>query len=152
MANIRKIAKLAGVSTATVSRILNKDETFSVSDSTKERVLETVKRLNYKLNSSSGTDNIDKLHIGVINCLSSEEELKDPYFREIKIGIEEQAEFWGMTLEKEFRFPKAKFNWQDFSIYGAVIVIGSLMESVLADIYKYNHNIIIVDEQRHFKN
>ena len=38
MATIKDIAKLAGVSPATVSRVLNYDESLSVGDETKRRI------------------------------------------------------------------------------------------------------------------
>ncbi len=48
MANIREVAKRAGVSVATVSRVLNGSD--SVSEETKERVLKAIKELNYHPN------------------------------------------------------------------------------------------------------
>ena len=48
MSTIRDVAKYAGVSIATVSRILNNDEYFGVTRKTKQKVLEAVKKLNYK--------------------------------------------------------------------------------------------------------
>lgn len=48
MSTIRDVARRAGVSIATVSRILNNDEYFGVTAETKRRVLEAVKELNYK--------------------------------------------------------------------------------------------------------
>ena len=39
MATIKDIAQKASVSAATVSRILNQDDTLSVTDETKQRVL-----------------------------------------------------------------------------------------------------------------
>ena len=48
MSTIREVARRAGVSIATVSRILNNDEYFGVTAETKQRVLEAVKELNYK--------------------------------------------------------------------------------------------------------
>ena len=43
MSTIRDVAKHAGVSIATVSRILNNDEYFGVTKETKQKVLEGVK-------------------------------------------------------------------------------------------------------------
>ena len=48
MATIREVAKKAGVSITTVSRILNNDDSFYVSKSTKEKVLKVIKQLNYE--------------------------------------------------------------------------------------------------------
>lgn len=47
MASMRDIAKLAGVSVASVSRILNNDETFSINENTRRRVIEIANQLNY---------------------------------------------------------------------------------------------------------
>lgn len=47
MATIKDIAEMAKVSISTVSRILNHDDTLSVSDDTKLRVLVAAKELEY---------------------------------------------------------------------------------------------------------
>lgn len=49
--NIREIAKLAGVSVATVSRSINQPE--KVSPTTRQRILETIRELNYVPNPSA---------------------------------------------------------------------------------------------------
>ena len=47
MATIKDIAQLAGVSPATVSRVLNYDPDLSVGLATKQKIFEGTKRLNY---------------------------------------------------------------------------------------------------------
>ncbi|MGI5947255.1 MAG: LacI family DNA-binding transcriptional regulator [Lachnospiraceae bacterium] len=47
MATIRDVARLAGVSQATVSRILNKDETISVTPEVRLRIFQAASQLNY---------------------------------------------------------------------------------------------------------
>ena len=47
MATIRDVAQRAGVSAASVSRVLKNDTTFSVSQKTKERILEAAGELGY---------------------------------------------------------------------------------------------------------
>ncbi|HAP4500870.1 TPA: LacI family DNA-binding transcriptional regulator, partial [Enterococcus faecalis] len=45
MVTIKDIAEQVGVSSATVSRVLNYDETLSVSDETKKKIFETAETL-----------------------------------------------------------------------------------------------------------
>ena len=47
MATIKDIATKAGVSAATVSRVLNYDETMSVSPDTRNRIFKIAEELNY---------------------------------------------------------------------------------------------------------
>lgn len=52
MATLKDIATEAGVSLATVSRVLNDDPTLSVKEETKHRILEIAEKLEYKTSSS----------------------------------------------------------------------------------------------------
>ena len=47
MARLKDIAQQAGVSLATVSRVLNHDESFSISNATKQKVLSAAQELEY---------------------------------------------------------------------------------------------------------
>ena len=49
MATIKDIAAKAGVSIATVSRVLNHDETLNVQEETKKRIFEAAEELEYEL-------------------------------------------------------------------------------------------------------
>ena len=48
MATIKDIAQVAGVSPATVSRVLNYDKSMSVSDETRKKIFDIAEQLNYK--------------------------------------------------------------------------------------------------------
>ena len=48
MANIRDVARMAKVSPATVSRILNDNQVYKTTDETRERVLRAVTELGYQ--------------------------------------------------------------------------------------------------------
>ncbi|MCA2447878.1 MULTISPECIES: LacI family DNA-binding transcriptional regulator, partial [Vibrio] len=52
MATLKDIATEAGVSLATVSRVLNDDPTLSVKEETKRRILEIAEKLEYRTSSS----------------------------------------------------------------------------------------------------
>lgn len=63
--NIRDVAKHAGVSTATVSHVLNNSQ--HVSEPTKQRVLASVKELNYSLNATAKSFRCGRRNI--IGCI-----------------------------------------------------------------------------------
>lgn len=52
MATLKEIANEAGVSLATVSRVLNEDPTLSVKEETKRRIFEIAEKLEYKTSST----------------------------------------------------------------------------------------------------
>ncbi|GAL03921.1 evolved beta-D-galactosidase transcriptional repressor [Photobacterium aphoticum] len=52
MATLKDIATEAGVSLATVSRVLNDDPTLSVKEDTKHRILEIAEKLEYRSSSA----------------------------------------------------------------------------------------------------
>ena len=78
MSTIRDVAKLAGVSIATVSRILNNDEYFIVTLETKQKVLTAAKELNYKKNNKKRK--ITQFNVSIIKSSDQKIENEDPYF------------------------------------------------------------------------
>ena len=49
MATIKDIAERTGFSTATVSRVLNHDETLNVQDETRMKIFDTARELQYQV-------------------------------------------------------------------------------------------------------
>lgn len=147
MASIRDIAKMAGVSAASVSRILNNDETFSINDNTRKRVIEIANRLHYSkeknLKSSRYKDN--GMSIGLILRHNEESELQDPYFLAIRRGIEEEAAKWRIKVVKAFRMRDEDKNWEQLANYGAIIMIGEMTEAAMEKIMAINSHLILVD-------
>lgn len=93
MATIKDIAEKAGVSPATVSRVLNYDSGLSVTDKTKKRIFEAAEDLNYqhKKKSSRSTQKI-----AILTWYNEQEELDDIYYLSIRLGAENkihEAEF-----------------------------------------------------------
>ncbi|UFT98673.1 LacI family DNA-binding transcriptional regulator [Radiobacillus kanasensis] len=85
MANIQEVAKKAGVSVATVSRVLNKQAI--VSDKTKEKVEQAIKELNYEpsLLGRNLRTSESRLLLVLIPSISN------PFYAEIINGIEDTA-------------------------------------------------------------
>ncbi|MBY0121456.1 LacI family DNA-binding transcriptional regulator [Bacillus sp. S/N-304-OC-R1] len=89
---IKDVARESGVSTATVSRVLN--NTGYVSDEIKDRVLNVIKKLNYQPNAVARSLKQSKTNtIGVIIP-----DISNPYFMKIAKGIEDQTWDAGYNL------------------------------------------------------
>src|SRR5699024_3248455 len=98
MATIKDIAKKAGVSSATVSRVLNYDPDLSVGQETKQKVFEVAEALNYtKHMQKKRTQAVLRL----VQWYDSEEELEDLYYLAIRLGVEKKAEELNVRLLKE---------------------------------------------------
>lgn len=92
MATIREVSRLAGVSNATVSRVLN--GTVPVSAAVRERVLEAVKQLGYRPNAfARGLVTNRSGGLGV--CVN---DVASPYFGLLIRGVEAEVEAAGMHL------------------------------------------------------
>ena len=103
MATLKDIAEMANVSTATVSRVLNEDETLSVGEDTRKRILSAAVELNYKKHISKKKSK----KILIIQWYSPEEELDDLYYQSIRLGAEQRAIEYNVEVERLFhKLPK----------------------------------------------
>ncbi|MCH4169039.1 MAG: LacI family DNA-binding transcriptional regulator [Streptococcaceae bacterium] len=148
MASIREIARLAGVSPATVSRVLNHDETMSTAESTRERIFAIANQLNYQTVNQSPKKSIQKksrMSIAVIKIHDYHRESDDPYFHMIHKGMIDEATNWKIRLESIYinDFMEAIEHLTDF---GAIIVVGNLTDEAYELIYQKNSNLIIIDD------
>ncbi len=83
---------MAGVSRTTVSFVLNRLEGVSISESTRERVWEAARKLNYHPNSAgrklvSGRSNT----LGLVLCQSPEQVFADAFLPRVILGVEQAA-------------------------------------------------------------
>ncbi len=100
MATLKDIATEAGVSLATVSRVLNGDPTLNVKNETKQRILDIAAKLEYRTSSSkkAAKEVKQKHHFLALYSYRQETEVNDPYYLSIRHGIETQCEKLGITL------------------------------------------------------
>ncbi|MFZ7754319.1 LacI family DNA-binding transcriptional regulator [Bacillus velezensis] len=135
MVRLKDIALQASVSSATVSRILNKDDSLAVTDETREKVLRIADELGYQPSAKrrknrSRSDSAPL--IGVVSCLSPEEERQDPYFSAIRKGIEEECFRQKVFITSSIHL--GSFQEHMFHELDGVIVIGSLQDEALTNI------------------
>jgi len=86
VASITDVAKLAGVSPATVSRVVS-SAPYAVSSATRERVLDAAETLDYVPNALAR--GLLKSHLPLVGVIVHD--ITDPYFAEIVRGVEDAA-------------------------------------------------------------
>lgn len=145
MSTIRDVAKLAGVSIATVSRILNNDEYFGVTLETKRKVLDAVKKLNYK--KKDRKKKIKQLSVSIIKSFDEKIESEDPYFVSLRLDLKYALKKKGIRT-KVFElqmFEKDEDTLISLITSNAIVIIGEIKSSQLNFMKSLNDNIICVD-------
>jgi len=91
--SITEVARLAGVSIATASRVVSEAD-YPVSTQTRERVLTAAKELDYVPNALAR--GLLKSQIPVVGVIVHD--ITDPYFAEVVRGVEDAAETGGYLV------------------------------------------------------
>ncbi len=144
MATIRDVAKDAGVSIATVSRVLSGDKFFRVKDSTRKNIMDSVQKLNYKIPISETT----RLHFG---CVLADTTYKygDPFFMEILQAMEEECESNNMmiSINKSYQELEDPHHLQEFlnSDLSGVFLMEHVSPTVMTALKAHIPHIIFID-------
>jgi LacI family transcriptional regulator len=93
VASITDVAKLAGVSTATVSRVVSAAP-YAVSPATRARVLDAAQALDYVPNALA--QGLSKSYSPVVGVIVHD--ITDPYFAEVVRGVEDAASVGGFLV------------------------------------------------------
>lgn len=91
------VAERAGVSIATVSRVINGDKHMSVSKDTEERIWKCVNELGYRSSKSKSTKSVKTRNIGYI-LTQAAESFSDDFFSRVIYGIEQELIKTGNNL------------------------------------------------------
>ena len=139
MATIKDIAQTAGVSAATVSRILNYDETLSVTDETRRRVLEAAAELEYQKKPRL----VSKPEASIEMLLSypPERELEDSSFLLIRKGAEAYCYQNGIQLNYSFRDEHGIHSTHAHSL--GCICVGRFPEEELRKLRAEHENLVL---------
>lgn len=89
---VKDVAKLAGVSTATVSRVINDDP--RISGSTKAKVHKCIKELDYKINNIARSLKTNKTYTVGFIC----PELTNDFFMNVAKGVEDELRKYGYSM------------------------------------------------------
>jgi LacI family transcriptional regulator len=146
---ISDIAKIAGVSQATISRVLN--DSGYVKDETKQKVLKVIKELNYTPNAIARSLSKNKTNtIGVIVP-----DINNPFFGEVIKGIRDVVDEHNMNMilfdtdEKLKKEIKALKLLKEQRIQGLIIVPTSSEDEINSEYLRIIENlgtpIVLVD-------
>lgn len=145
MATIKDIAERAGVSIATVSRVLNYDESMSVGEETKKRIFEIAEALNYKT-MKERVNNPKKclFKFGLIHWYSEQQEIDDPYYMSIRLGVEQECFSKNIDLIKLF---KQGNSYQSDRLEGldGIIAVGKFSFDDVLTFKKACKHVVFVD-------
>lgn len=139
MATLKEISNLTGLSSATVSRILNNDSTLSVRSDTKKKVLEVAEKIGYKVSPKINLQ--EQLHFLALYNYSEELEFNDPYYLSIRFSLEEECKSLEINLDKIYNG-----NINDIEKkYNGVLCVGQFNNAQIKKIQKISDNIIFID-------
>ena len=143
MATLKDIAIEAGVSLATVSRVLNDDPTLNVKEETKHRILEIAEKLEYKTSSARKlqTGAVNQHHILAIYSYQQELEINDPYYLAIRHGIETQCEKLGIELTNCYEHS----GLPDIKNVTGILIVGKPTPALRAAASALTDNICFID-------
>ena len=80
---IKDIAAIVGVSIATVSRVLNQDETMSVNDNTRRKIFATAEQLGYKKHRRANGKSKKQRRVVIVQWYTERQELQDLYVKDM---------------------------------------------------------------------
>ena len=141
MATLKEIAQEAGVSLATVSRVLNEDPSLSVKDETRQKIFEIAERLEYKTSSARKGVHKSKLQLLAVYAYPQSTEVNDPYYLAIRYGIETQCTRLNIELAHCYNGAEGR----ELSAVDGILVIGHLPEERLAVLRGLSAQLVFVD-------
>lgn len=143
MATLKDVAKLAQVSTTTVSRILNEDASFSVKEETRAKVLHAAEKLEYRIKRSKSKNGLDRKIFGIVQWISSYEEDQDFYYLSLRQAVENYCIEHEILVDRYFKENISEI-FENQEIDG-LICIGKFSLSMAEDLAAHSPNIIFVD-------
>ena len=147
LVKIKDIAKKSGVSVATVSRVLNQDKSFNVSDDTRLKVLAVAEKLNYiprsKRTEAKQNTNKHSIKIGLVYWYTSMQETIDPYYLSIRLIIEDYC--ISNQLELQHISGLDYETNVDYTHLDGIIALGKYSHEEITKMYTLHKNLVLVD-------
>ena len=143
---LKQFADEVGVSAATVSRVRNFYRSLSVGEGTRHAIIETAESLKYEPPRKRRQSQLygKQNKIALLHCLSPEQELANPYYVSLRLGIDSRCATLRLEMTKLYqtdRFPKAAV----FKNLAGLILIGHHSDEEIQWISAHNSNVVFAD-------
>jgi LacI family transcriptional regulator len=152
MVTIKEIAEAVGVSSATVSRVLNYDATLAVSAKKRQAIIETAEALNYATPRARNRTNGIQQHalvpgagkIALVHFLRPAQELVDPYYIGVRLGIENRCQALKIEVVKVYHTDSLP---EPNMLQGAsgVIAVGKHSDEEIAWLRSHSRHLVFAD-------
>ena len=158
MATLKDIAGIAGVSPATVSRVLNQDPSLSVTEGTRQKVLQTAKELGYRtvqqryqgihLSEDPEGQHVQRIaekRIGIAQMFEKQQLLEDIYYLMLKNVLDEVCFERRWSTVMLFRNDQGHFVKNDDLPLDGLVAIGRFTQGEIEDFQRYTENVVFLD-------
>ncbi|WP_281166004.1 LacI family DNA-binding transcriptional regulator [Liquorilactobacillus sicerae] len=138
MASLKQIAEKAHVSISTVSRILNYDETLSVTQETRIRVFKAAEEFNY----TKPIRKKKRKKVAVVTWYTEAQELKDSYYLSIRLAVESILKQLSISITRIF----SDGVISNIKNCNGAILIGHFSSNQYKLFKDLNKNIVVIGE------
>lgn len=145
MATLKELSQRTGYSTATISRVLNGDQTLSVTEEVRRRILEEAGKTNYnETRSRRGRTPKSVLRVGVAEMLTPAQQLNDPYYLYLGNYVKQGC------LDKKYACIHLESRGESFVLprgekLDGIVAIGLFSTAQIESLTNLNPNIVFVD-------
>ena len=147
MATIKEIAKRANTSIGTVSRVLNFDDSLRVSEEKRELILKIAEELQYVGKRQKRKKS--RYKVGLISMYTTLEELEDPFYLSIRLGVEKavKKETIDLTVVHD---TEEGYDLQSLKSLDGIIAIGHFTKKEISRFQKLTRKIVFVNSDPDF--
>ena len=145
MATLKEIAERTGYAPATISRILSGDQTLSVTEEARRKVLEAAGELNYQqTRSRRGRAPKTVLRLGLADMLTPAQQLDDPYYLYLSSYVKQGC------LEKKYALTPLErrnglFVFPGSESLDGIIAVGLFTTREIESLAAITPNIVFLD-------
>ncbi len=147
MATLRELSEITGYSIATISRVLNGDETLKVTENTRSMILEAAGKADYPskhVNKKNGSG--VHLKLGIVEMVTTQESEKDPYYLYVKNNVEQCCFANGMeTFVMQYDENEGIYRSAASRELDGILAIGQFREEQIVAIEKCTSRIVFLE-------